>query len=51
MPNAEVDRYLRRVISSPPGSGDPVEPKVRPAPTRLAGAAITDVLRTRKAAG
>ena len=54
MPNGEVDRYLRRAIASPPESGGPVQQKERAAPpSRLAGAAITEVLRTRtrKAAG
>jgi predicted signal transduction protein with EAL and GGDEF domain len=49
MPNGEVDRYLRRLISSPPETPDPFESKERPG--RLPGAAITEVLRTRKAAG
>ena len=52
MPNAEVDRYLRRVIAGSSDSGRAGEPTAPPAAaTRLARAAITDAFRTRKATG
>jgi len=51
MPNAEVDRYLRRAISGQTGPGDTAEPMARQATSRrVARAAIAEVLRARKTA-